>query len=82
MAISPGTKIIPKNNVEKARVEAGLTRTQVSARLGMPANSLKRLEQSDRKFDAFELYTLSRILNKPMHYLLALPRLCGEDQDV
>ncbi len=67
------------NNIEKARLEAGLTRVALAKQIGMAPKSLQNLEMGFRKFDAYELYTLSRILKKPMYYLLNKPRLGVED---
>ena len=67
------------NNIETARVEAGLTRVALAKQIGMATKSLHNLEMGFRKFDAYELYTLSRILKKPMYYLLNKPRLSVED---
>ena len=55
------------------------TRVALAKQIGMATKSLHNLEMGFRKFDAYELYTLSRILKKPMYYLLNKPRLSVED---
>lgn len=56
--------------LRRARKEAGLSQTQVAAKLGLTQPLVSRLESGQRKIDPIELADLCRIYKKPIRYFV------------
>jgi transcriptional regulator with XRE-family HTH domain len=51
-----------------ARVEAGLTQEDTAKVLGVPSQTISRIETGERRLDVVELHHLARLYKKPRSY--------------
>jgi transcriptional regulator with XRE-family HTH domain len=60
--------------LKRARVEAGLTQTQVAVALGRPQSFIAKCEAGERRIDVIELEQFARIYRRPIQYFLPKER--------
>lgn len=56
--------------LRKARLAAGLTQTQVAARLGKPQSYVSKIELGERRIDPVELRRFAELYAKPFAFFL------------
>jgi len=56
--------------LRQARTEAGLTQTDVAARLRRPQSFVSKIESGERRVDVVELAELARLYGKPLTYFV------------
>lgn len=59
--------------VRLARLEAQLKQEQVARYLKIPVSAVSAFESGNRKVDAWELYRLSRLYQKPLNWFFGEP---------
>ena len=57
-----------RERLKAARVEAGLTQTQVAHLVGRPQSFVSKIEVGERHVDFIELQVLASIYGKPLSY--------------
>jgi len=53
-----------------ARKDAGLTQSQVAAKLGQPQSFVSKCESGERRVDALELERFAQLYGKPLTFFL------------
>ena len=56
--------------LRQARLEAGLTQTQVASTLGMRQSYVSKCESGERRVDAVELLRFAKAYRKPLSFFL------------
>lgn len=56
--------------LRKARIEAGLTQTQVAKKIGRPQSHISNVESGQQRVDVVELKRFAKIYGKDMNYFL------------
>ncbi len=57
-----------REKLRQARLEAGLSQSEVAQFLGKPQSFMSKVESGERRLDFVELQILISILGKPLHY--------------
>lgn len=57
--------------LKTARLEAGLTQTQVAIKLKKPQSFVSKIENAERRVDVAELAILARIYQKDISYFVS-----------
>ena len=57
-----------QNKLRSARVEAGLTQSEVARLLNKPQTYISKCELGERRVDIVELQEFARIYHKPLSY--------------
>jgi transcriptional regulator with XRE-family HTH domain len=57
--------------LREARLAAGLTQTQVAARLGKPQSYVSKIELGERRIDPVELRQLAKLYGRAVEWFLA-----------
>jgi transcriptional regulator with XRE-family HTH domain len=58
------------HRLRRARLEAGLTQSQVAALIGRPQSFVAKCELGERRLDPLDLQRFARIYQKPLSYFL------------
>jgi transcriptional regulator with XRE-family HTH domain len=56
--------------LRQARREAGLSQTEIAARLNRPQSYISRCESGARRIDVFELQEFARVYDKPLTFFV------------
>ena len=59
-----------RQKLKQARLDAGLTQTEVARRLGQPQSYVAKCESGARRVDVFELEEFARVYKQPARSLL------------
>lgn len=65
--------------LRQARLEAGLTQSQVAQEVGRPQSFVSKSESGERRLDPIELLEFARVYGRPLAHLL--PNAPGADGD-
>jgi transcriptional regulator with XRE-family HTH domain len=60
--------------VREARIEAGLTQSQVAAALGRPLSFVSKCELGERRIDPIDLRKFADLYDKPFEYFVPRKR--------
>ena len=56
--------------LRKARLEAGLTQTQVAKKIGRPQSHISNIESGQQRVDIIELKRFTKLYGKTINYFL------------
>ncbi len=64
--------------LRKARRSAGLSQTEIAARLHRPQSYISRCESGTRRIDIFELQEFARVYGKPLTFFVGASELAPQ----
>ena len=64
--------------VREARLEAGMTQSEVAAKLGRPLSFVSKCELGERRIDPIDLQKFADLYDKPFEYFVPRKRLRGK----